>query len=44
MVHERIRLINTFLTALAQAMTIAIRYSAIRFQGQKPDGYIFFCY
>ncbi|CAF3578845.1 unnamed protein product [Adineta steineri] len=38
MVHERIRLINSFLVALTQAITIAIRYSAIRFQGQNPNG------
>ncbi|UJR20018.1 hypothetical protein I4U23_023152 [Adineta vaga] len=38
MVHERLRLINTSLIALIQAMTIAVRYSAIRFQGLNPSG------
>jgi hypothetical protein len=42
MVHERIRLINSFLIALTQAITIAIRYSAVRFQGLNPNGYILF--
>ena len=41
MVHERIRLINSVLIALTQSITIAMRYSAVRFQGQNPNGYIF---
>ncbi|CAF1500184.1 unnamed protein product [Adineta ricciae] len=38
MVHERLRLINTTLIALIRAMAIAVRYSAVRFQGLNPSG------
>ncbi|CAF4790178.1 unnamed protein product [Rotaria sp. Silwood1] len=38
MIHMRIHLCYTFAVSLAQAVTIAIRYSAVRFQGQSPNG------
>lgn len=38
MIHMRIHLSNTFATALAHAVTIAMRYSAVRFQGLNPQG------
>jgi hypothetical protein len=41
MIHMRIHLSNTFSVSLAHAITIAMRYSAVRFQGQNPNGYIF---
>lgn len=40
MIHMRIFLSSTFAVSLAQATTIAIRYSAVRFQGQDSNGYI----
>jgi len=42
MIHMRIHLSYTFAVSLAQAITIALRYAAIRFQGQNPNGYIFY--
>ncbi len=44
MIHMRIHLSYTFAVSLAQAITIALRYAAIRFQGQNPTGYIQFYY
>ncbi|CAF0733727.1 unnamed protein product [Adineta steineri] len=38
MIHMRIHLCNTFSISLAHAITIAMRYSAVRFQGQNPNG------
>jgi hypothetical protein len=40
MVHTRIHLGHDFSISLAHAITIAMRYSAVRFQGQNPNGYI----
>ncbi len=42
MIHMRIHLCYTFAVSLAHAITIALRYSAVRFQGQNPTGYILF--
>ncbi|CAF1385836.1 unnamed protein product, partial [Rotaria sordida] len=38
MIHMRIHLCYTFSVSLAQAITIAVRYSAVRFQGQNSNG------
>jgi hypothetical protein len=43
MIHMRIHLSYTFSTAVAHAVTIAMRYSAIRFQGLNPQGYVRLC-
>jgi acyl-CoA oxidase len=44
MIHMRIHLCYTFAISLAHAITIAVRYSAVRFQGLNPNGYILFNY
>nr|BAK02006.1 predicted protein [Hordeum vulgare subsp. vulgare] len=38
MIHMRIHLSYSFAVSLAQAITIATRYSAVRFQGSNPQG------
>ncbi|UJR20063.1 hypothetical protein I4U23_023196 [Adineta vaga] len=38
MIHMRIHLSYTFSLSLAQAVTIAMRYSAVRLQGLNPQG------
>ncbi len=40
MVNMRIHLCYSFAVTLAQAITIAVRYSAVRFQGKNPNGYM----
>ena len=42
MVSTRIHLSRNFAMAIAESVTIAMRYSAVRFQGQNPNGYILF--
>ncbi len=44
MIHMRIHLSNNFSIVIAHAITIAVRYSAVRFQGQNPNGYCFLTY
>ena len=42
MLQARIYLCENFTIALARSITIAMRYSAVRFQGQNLNGYILF--